>query len=265
MKIRNILFATAIAVGALPAAQAANHPSANNDPPTVVLVHGAFADASSWNRVIPFLKRSGMEVIAVDAPLTSLQDDVVATRRAIESAPGKVVLVGHSWGGTVITEAGVDDKVSALVYVAAFAPAIGENTADQGKGYPAPPGGAHLQDRNGLLWLSEVGAREDFAPDLGAQGAAQVFAAQRPIKASAFSEPVTHAAWQSKPSWYVASRQDRMIAPELEGATAQRIRARLEWVNSGHASPLSQPAEVANAILEAAGMKKSAKTSRSGH
>lgn len=224
-------------------------------PPTVVLVHGAFADASSWNKVIPVLERWGVHAVAVEAPLTSLADDVAATRRAIAAAPGKVVLVGHSWGGTVITEAGDDDKVRSLVYVAAFAPDVGQNTADQGKGHPVPPGLSHLQDRAGLLWLSEDGAREDFAPDLRAKAAQALFRMQRPIHATAFAEPVTHAAWQHKPSWYVVSREDRMIAPELQTATAHRIGARLESVGSGHVSPLARPTQVAWAILEAAGVK----------
>lgn len=238
-----------------PATRAAGTAADDAAPPTVVLVHGAFADASSWNKVIPVLQKWGVHAVAVEAPLTSLADDVAATRRAIDAAPGKVVLVGHSWGGTVITEAGDDDKVSSLVYVAAFAPDVGQNTADQGKGYPVPPGLSQLQDRGGLLWLSESGARDDFAPDLRATAVRHVFQAQRPIRAAAFAEPVAHAAWQRKPSWYVVSRRDRMIAPQLQTATARRIGAQLESVDSGHASPLARPTQVAWAILEAAGVK----------
>lgn len=225
-------------------------------PPTVVLVHGAFADASSWNRVVPILEKWGVRAVAVEAPLTSLADDVAATRRAIDAAPGKVVLVGHSWGGTVITQAGSDDKVEALVYVAAFAPDVGQSSADQGKGFPAPPGLSRLQEREGLLRLSETGAREDFAPDLGADAARHLFEAQRPIRAAAFAEALTQAAWRDKPSWYVASRMDRMIAPRLQIATARRIEAELRTVGGGHVSPLGKAAEVADAILEAAGVKQ---------
>lgn len=255
--LRNLLAAALLSAAAFaPVTHAAGRSEAIEAPPTVVLVHGAFADASSWNKVIPLLERWGVHAVAVDAPLTSLGDDVAATRRAIDAAPGRVVLVGHSWGGTVITEAGSDDKVSALVYVAAFAPDVGQNTADQGKGFPAPPGLSQLQERNGQLWLSETGARQDFAPDLGAKASRHVFAGQRPITASAFGESLTHAAWRDKPSWYVVSRMDRMIAPELQTATARRIGAELESVGSSHASPLARPTEVAYAILEAAGVKQ---------
>ncbi len=254
--LRNLLALTLLSAAAFsPATRAAGITEAADARPTVVLVHGAFADASSWNKVIPVLERWGVHAVAVDVPLTSLRADVSATRRAIDAAPGKVVLVGHSWGGTVITEAGNDAKVSSLVYVAAFAPDIGQNTADQGKGYPAPPGLSQLRQRDGLLWLSESGAREDFAPDLRSTAARHVFDAQRPIRASAFAEPVAHAAWHDKPSWYVVSRHDRMIAPVLQTATARRIGARLESVGSSHASPLARPTEVAYAILEAAGVK----------
>lgn len=254
--MRNLLSLALLSAAAFsPATRAAGIVDAAHAPPTVVLVHGAFADASSWNKVIPVLEKWGVHAVAVDAPLTSLADDVAATRRVIDAAPGKVVLVGHSWGGTVITEAGADDKVSSLVYVAAFAPDVGQNTADQGTGYPLPPGLSQLQERSGLLWLSEAGTRDDFAPDLGMKALRHVFEAQRPIRASAFGEPVMHAAWHDKPSWYVVSRNDRMIAPELQTATARRIGAQLESVGSGHVSPLARPTEVAYAILEAAGVK----------
>ncbi|HEY0505872.1 MAG TPA: alpha/beta hydrolase [Lysobacter sp.] len=253
--LRNLLALALLSAAASPAARAAGVADAAGAPPTVVLVHGAFADASSWNRVVPILAKWGVHAVAVEAPLTSLADDVAATRRAIDAAPGKVVLVGHSWGGTVITEAGTDDKVSSLVYVAAFAPDVGQNTADQGKDHPVPPGLSRLQQRDGLLWLSEAGAREDFAPDLRANAARHVFDVQRPIHASAFAEPVAHAAWRGKPSWYVVSRNDRMLAPELQTATARRIGAQVESVGSGHVSPLARPTEVAYAILEAAGVK----------
>lgn len=250
--IRNLLALALLgAAGFAPAAQASR-----SDAPTVVLVHGAFADASSWNRVVPVLERWGVHAVTVDAPLTSLADDVAAARRAIDAAPGKVVLVGHSWGGTVITQVGVDDKVSALVYVAAFAPDVGENTADQGKGFPVPPGLSQLQERDQNLWLSETGVRDDFAPDLSAKAIAQVFDAQRPIRASAFADTVTQAAWRGKPSWYLVSREDRMIAPQLQTATARRIGAEIQSVGAGHVSPLSSPTQVAWAILEAAGVKQ---------
>ncbi len=224
--------------------------------PTIVLVHGAFADASSWNKVVPVLESWGTKVVSVQLPLTSLADDAEATRRAITAAPGKVVLVGHSWGGTVITEAGVDDKVSSLVYVAAFAPDVGEATGQQGQSYPTPPGLAGLQERDGLLWLSQDAARMDFAQDLSASNAQRVFESQLPIRASAFAEPLQHAAWKTRPSWYVVTRQDRMIAPQLQTATARRIDAQIVSLASSHVPMLSRPHDVAYAILEAAGVKQ---------
>src|SRR6185436_4217255 len=132
--------------------------------PSVVIVHGAFADGSDWAKVIPLLQREGVQVTAVQNPLSSLADDVAAARRAIDAQPGKVVLVGHSWGGTVITEAGTSDKVASLVYVAAFAPNVGQNTAEQGKGFPTPSGSAHFKaDAQGWLSLTAEGMKNHFA------------------------------------------------------------------------------------------------------
>ena len=141
------------------------------------------------------------------------------------------------------------------MYVAAFAPDTGQDTAQQGQGYPAPPGLSHLRSTEGLLWLDETGARDDFAQDLGSKAVRQLFQAQKPIRATAFDDRVTHAAWRTRPSWYVVSREDRMIAPQLQTATAQRIGAQLRSVGASHASPLSHPTDVAYAILEAAGVK----------
>jgi pimeloyl-ACP methyl ester carboxylesterase len=240
----------------LPASAQARTPHVNPDAPTVVLVHGAFADASSWDKVVARLQKRGLPVMTVDNPLTSLADDVAATQRAIAAAPGKVVLVGHSWGGTVITQAGRDPKVSALVYVAAFAPEVGQNSAQQGEGFPVAPGLQKLVESGGFLSLSAETVASDFAQDLKPAAVREVFAHQLPLKASALSEPVDFAAWQSLPSWYVVSRKDRMLSPKLQVATAQRIGAQLRSVNAGHVSPLSEPREVSDAILEAAGLKQ---------
>src|SRR6201996_8271229 len=133
----------------------------------IVIVHGAWADGSSWFKVIPLLQAKGLHVVAVQNPLTSLADDVAATKRAIDLADGPVVLVGHSYGGAVITEAGNDSRVSGLFYVAAFAPDTGEAVADVGKGFPAAPGGAEVRpDQSGFLWMTPKGIKEDFAQDL---------------------------------------------------------------------------------------------------
>ena len=240
----------------LPAAAQARTPPVNPDAPTVVLVHGAFADASSWNKVVARLQKRGVPVTTVDNPLTSLADDVAATQRAIAAAPGKVVLVGHSWGGTVITQAGRDPKVDALVYVAAFAPDVGQNSAQQGEGFPVAPGLQKLIESAGSLSLSAETVASDFAQDLKPAVVQEVFAHQLPLTAAALSEPVNFAAWRSLPSWYVVSRKDRMLSPELQVATALRIGAQLRSVNAGHVSPLSAPREVSDAILEAAGLKQ---------
>ncbi len=168
---------------------------------TVVLVHGAFADCSSWNKVIPLLQAKGLKVVAVQNPLTSLADDVAAAKRVIDSQTGPVILVGHSWGGTVITEAGGHDKVAALVFVAAFAPDVGESTADLGKNGPPPPGSASIRpDSAGFLYLTPEGVAKDFAQDLPASQTKLMAVTQGPIFAKAFEDKVTNAAWKDKPT-----------------------------------------------------------------
>lgn len=253
--LRSSFLTMLIAFASLPAAADAHDSRTSPDAPTVVLVHGAFADASSWDKVIARLHKRGVPVVAVDNPLTSLEDDVAATKRVIAAAPGKVVLVGHSWGGTVITEAGNDPKVKALVYVAAFAPDVGQTSAQQGEHFPVAPGLQRLQEHDGFLSLSQDTIASDFAQDLQPSAAREVYARQLPLKASTLSEPVTTAAWRSRPSWYVVSRKDRMLSPQLQVATAQRIGAELRSVGASHASPLSAPRDVSDAILEASGLK----------
>lgn len=243
------LFIHTVAVGLLLAA-ASGSALANNK--TVVLVHGAFADGSSWNRVIDKLQRQHTEVIAVQLPLTSLKEDVAATQRAIARAHGDVVLVGHSWGGTVISEAGNDARVKALVYVAAFAPDSGKSTADLAGSYPAPPGSAGIaKTADGFLYLPAKSVRQDFAPDITAAEQNRLTATQGPIRADAFAEKVTHAAWHDKPSWYVVSKSDRMINPDLERAMAKAIDAKTSEVAASHVSMVSHPEEVARVIEQA--------------
>jgi len=219
----------------------------------VVLVHGAFADGSSWNSVINKLHHQHTEVIAVQLPLTSLKDDVAATERAIARAHGDVVLVGHSWGGTVISEAGNDARVKALVYVAAFAPDSGQSTADLAGSYPAPPGSAGIaKTADGYLYLPGKSVSEDFAPDIKSDEQNALTATQGPIRADAFAEKVTHAAWHDKPSWYVVSKNDRMINPDLERAMAKAIHAKTTEVAASHVSMVSHPEEIARTIEQAA-------------
>lgn len=224
----------------------------STDKPSVVIVHGAFADGSDWAKVIPLLQAKGVHVVAVQNPLTSLEDDVAATKRAIDTQPGKVVLVGHSWGGVVITQAGVDPKVSALVYVAALVPDVGQAAGELGKAYPAASGFAHISaDGAGYLRMTQEGIAKHFAQDLSANETAVMTATQGPINSKAFEQKVTAAAWKTKPSWYVVSDQDRMIQPAQEAAMAKAIGAKVTTLQASHVPQQSQPAKVAAVILEA--------------
>lgn len=220
--------------------------------PSVVIVHGAFADGSDWAKVIPLLQAKGVRVTAVQNPLSSLADDAAAAKRAIDAQPGKVVLVGHSWGGAVITEAGANPKVAALVYIAAFAPDVGQAIGELGKNYPTPSGLAHFApDPAGWLYLTPEGMSQHFAQDLPAATTAVMTATQGPILGAAFGDKVSVAAWKHKPSWYLLAEADRMIAPELQRATAQAIKAKLSTVKASHVPQQSQPAKVAAVILDA--------------
>jgi pimeloyl-ACP methyl ester carboxylesterase len=219
----------------------------------VVLVHGAFADGSSWSKVIPLLEAKGLNVVAVQNPMNSLADDVAATKRAIARLSGPVLLVGHSYGGAVITEAGNDPKVAGLVYVAAFAPGDGESVADVGKGFPAPPGmSEEVPDTAGFISLTSKGVHEDFAPDLPAAERKLIFATQGPTAGIAFGTKITSAAWNSKPSWYIVATNDRMIPPALQNSMAGKIKAKTISIASSHVPMLSHPAEVAAFIISAA-------------
>lgn len=239
---------SALAAGPGPVAA----PAAASAQPSVVIVHGAFADGSDWAKVIPLLQAKGVHVVAVQNPLTSLADDVAAARRAIDLQPGKVVLVGHSWGGTVITEAGNSDKVAALVYVAAFAPDAGQSSGELGAGYPAAPGMAHLSaDKAGFLTLTPQGLAQHFAQDLPAATTAVMAATQGPIHAAAFEQKVGTPAWKGRPSWYVVSKADHMIQPALQQAMAQKIGAQVTSLDASHVPQQSKPADVAAVILKA--------------
>lgn len=247
------LLATAVAsTFAFAPAHAADAATQNADT-TVVLVHGAFADGSSWDKVIPLLQAKGLKVVAVQNPLTSLADDVAAAQRVIDAQTGRVVLVGHSWGGTVITEAGTSDKVKALVYVAAFAPSEGEATGDLGKDYPTPAGIATLKaDAAGFLYLPEESVRTNFAQDLPAATTKLMAATQGPIQGKAFADKTTVAAWKNKQNYYIVAGKDRMINPQLEQAFAKKINATTTVLQTSHVPMLSQPKQVAEVILAAA-------------
>ena len=218
----------------------------------VVLVHGAYADGSCWSEVIGRLQLAGLNATAVQNPLTSLADDVAATRRILALQDGPTVLVGHSWAGTVISEAGVDPKVSALVYVAARAPDAGEDYTALAAKFPAPPASAGLVKSGGFAQLSEEAFR-DFAGDIEPAKARILYAVQGRVSDTLFSGKTTQAAWWSKPSWYAISTEDRTISPELERFMADRMKAKTIEVKASHLSLISHPNEITNLILNAAG------------
>src|SRR4029077_4401714 len=219
----------------------------------VVLVHGAFADGSSWSKVIPLLEKAGLNAVAVPNPLTSFAEDVAATKRAIALQDGPVILVGHSWAGVVITEAGTDPKVAGLVYVAAFAPDVGEPLGDLGKDFPPPPGGAELRPAaDGYLTMTTKGVMDDFAPDLPVAQRKLIASTQGATNGTGVSAKVANAAWKMRPTCYVVAANDRMIQPDLERKFAKTMNAKTITLPSSHVPMLSHPAEVAKLIIEAA-------------
>lgn len=255
--IQRFQLAAAAAIGLSFSAVAATPAVADSTKPSVVIVHGAFADGSDWAKVIPLLQAKGLHVVAVQNPLSSLEDDVAAAKRAIDAQPGKVVLVGHSWGGAVITEAGANDKVSSLVYVAAFAPDAGQSAAETGKGFPPAPGFAHIvADASGFLSLTKEGMSKHFAQDLPAATTAVMTATQGPILGKSFEQKLGNAAWKTKPSWYLTTDADHMIPPAQQLEMAKKIGAHLVHVNSSHVPQQSQPAKVAEVILDAVRQSK---------
>jgi len=218
----------------------------------IVLVHGAFVDGSSWSKVIPLLQAKGYNVTAVQMPLTSFADDVAATQRALARLTGPTILVAHSWGGVVITEAGMDPKVVGLVYIAAFAPDQGETVGELGKKYPQPPAlAAPNVDEKGFLTLN-VDAFKKFGSDLPESQAALAAATQGPINSAAFGAQVSGVAWKTKPTWYIVSTLDQAIAPDEERFFAKRMKATTTELKSSHLSLVSQPKAVAAVILDAA-------------
>ena len=220
--------------------------------PTVVLVHGAWGDGSSWQRVIPILLDTGIAVVAVQNPTSSLADDVAATNVTLNAIQGPVVLVGHSWGGAVITQAGNNPKVKALVYVAAFAPAAGESVGALVASFPSPPALSKITDDGaGNLKLSLDAWINDVGHDLPESEARLLHALQPPLPTTTFAETITQAAWEDRPSWYIVSADDRAVSVELERAAALRMGANTVELAAGHMSLLSHPAAVAAVIIEA--------------
>ena len=222
--------------------------------PAIVLVHGAFANASGWDRVIAILQRDGYEAVGVEQPLLSLQGDIAATKRAIaDLGEGPFVLVGHSYGGAVISGAAAGNAgVKALVFIAAIAPEAGERiNAFFGK-YPAEAHSAVRQDAAGFMMIDRKRFGALFAQDLPPTESSVLAATQKPIRAGNFAASLPQSAWKTLPSWYVVATKDRALSPDLERFYAKRMGARTSEIDGGHFLFLSHPREVANVIEEAA-------------
>ena len=219
----------------------------------IVLVHGAFADGTSWGKVIPILEARGFHVIAVQNPLTSLADDANATRRLIALQDGPVILVGHSWGGAVITEVGDDPKVVGLVYVAAFVPEAGTSANQTSAPFgPTPVQKTIKIDAQHFAWLSEEGIINAFADGLPMAERRLILAVQGQIYGPMFDEKLTHAAWKSKPSWHVISMKDHTLSPAMEEDGAKRSGGVAVKLPTCHVAMLQEPEKVADVITEAA-------------
>ncbi|MBX3741453.1 MAG: alpha/beta hydrolase [Akkermansiaceae bacterium] len=238
----SIIHAGAQAPPAEPAARVKN----------VVLVHGAFADGSGWRGVYDELTAKGYYVTIVQNPLTSLADDVAATKRILARQNGPAILVGHSYGGTVITEAGVDEKVAGLVYISALAPDAGESTGDQFAEIPPPPEFVIEPGPDGFGFVNLEKFKQGFANDTTNADAAFLRDSQVPINMAIFGTKVTQAAWRVKPSWFIVATQDNAIAPKLLRKTANKIGAETVEIEASHVPFISKPKEVAAVIEKAA-------------
>ena len=227
----------------------------------VVLVHGAWADGSSWSKIIPLLQAKGLHVACAQNPLSSIADDVAATNRIIDAQDGPVLLVGHSYGGAVITVAGDNPKVSGLVYVAAFAPDEGETLGGMAQPYGTTPGLGEVRPiADGYVMLTAKGVSEDFAQDLSTEEKNIMAATQAPTHGAILATKITKAAWHSKPNWFVIAENDRMIAPEQERVTAKRMNAKTLALPTSHVAMLAKPKEVAEFIIGAAASLVSSRT-----
>src|ERR1700685_261550 len=217
----------------------------------IVLVHGAFADGSGWKRVAEILKKDGYKVSVAQPPETSYADDQKYTKAAIDAMGGPVVLVGHSYGGSIITEAGNHPNVKALVYIAAFALDAGESCATIEQGLP-PASRPFKPDSSGNWWIEQEHFAADFAADLPKDKAEFMAVSQVPISPDAFTHKVTSPAWKTKPTWYMVATADRSINPDQERMMAKRANAKTVEVNASHVAYMSHPKETAKLIEEAA-------------
>ncbi|MEH2466245.1 alpha/beta fold hydrolase [Nostoc sp.] len=229
-------------------------PPTANSKPSIVLVHGAFADATGWQHVIPLLERDGYTVTAVQNPLLSLAEDVATTKRVIDAQKGPVVVVGHSYGGAVITGAAVGNpQVKALVYIAAYVPDVGEKIGQLNSKYEPPLlSTALVPDAAGFLYIDRAKFRDVFAKDVSVTEARVMAATQKPIASAAFDQSLDKAVGKTIPSWYLVAQEDRAINPELERFMAKRINAQTTEIKSSHVAFISHPKEVVKLIEQAA-------------
>lgn len=250
-QLKRIFLVAAVALSALFSANATAQTKSKVK--NIVLVHGAFADGSGYKGVYDILVKQGYNVSVVQNPLTSLKDDVAATNRIIDKQDGPVILVGHSWGGTVITEAGNNPKVVGLVYIAAFAPDKGEDTLQWVMSLPpAPENGILPPDANGMVYFDKAKFHAGFAADVSADLAQFMYASQGPIAGQCFVDKVETAAFRSKPSYAIVATEDKAINPDIERNMYKRANMKVTEIKGSHAVFISQPAKVANVIVTAA-------------
>jgi pimeloyl-ACP methyl ester carboxylesterase len=221
--------------------------------PHIILVHGAWTDGSAWSGVIPLLQADGYHVVAAQLPLTSLDDDVAVTRRLMANHTGPTILVGHSYGGSVITVAGNVPDVVGLVYVAGYAPDAGESAVDLNARYPLASGASSIRPRtDGYLWVDPAHYQDALAHDVDEMEASIMAAVQRPVRPQIFYDPPNVAAWKTRRSWYQISSADRMIPPELQQWMSHRINAEVISLPASHMPMVSYPGEIAALIKAAA-------------
>ena len=256
MMINRRTFSTALLAGAAASLISTRGMAAMMQPAkarNIVLAHGLFADGSCWTEVIARLQAAGFNATAVQNPLTTLPEAVASVQKVLDRQDGPTVLVGHSFSGMLVTEAGVHPKVSALVYVAARAPDAGEDYTALAKTYPTPPASAGIVFDGDEGRLSEEAFLRDFAGDLPEAKAKVLYAVQEPFHKALLTGKTTQAAWCSKPSWYAVSTEDRTINPDLERFMAKRMGAKTIELKSSHLSLISHPDEITQMIIEAAG------------
>jgi pimeloyl-ACP methyl ester carboxylesterase len=259
LNIFSVAVAALFCVAAVGQTASAQTPTPDNKP-AIVLVHGAYADGTSWSKVISLLQVKGYHVVSVQNPTTSLADDVTATERVLNQQKGPVVLVGHSWAGVVITQAGNHPNVKALVYVDASAPDNGQSILDAAAALPAAPGAsAGVKDEYGFLTLPEAAVRQYFAQDLSHSDQGIISATQTPWAIGCLTNKVTKASWRDKPSWWVIGENDHMINPKLQEKMATQMKAKVTKVSTSHLAMLVAPEAVTAVIVDAANKVQSTK------